>query len=625
MRTDSSTTLDASFEVVGGVDRPLSIVFESRGSGRNRDYAPALTLVLARLSTVRASLISVHLERAHNEDRPEAERIVVPEGLSFPIDLATVDDFEDLRRRISSAQAALGREPGATGPGNGTKRIRMTLGGLDIDPVQLRDILAGPVPRPRRVREVELLDSNGGAVNVLSSDPVFALMFPDSKVALAPAEQPFSSIKMPSGNYRGLQNGRIVVDLSKREFRYTVTMKGMKRPGDYSKFLWALVQNGQRHGVGSFEVTGTHPRDLGDDRYSRPTESYFRKHTSLERSGVVVREDVKPLKGERRFVIRISGLDFRVEGEESIRYHAIIANPDSYDIEEAVQTLETDTWGLPAGEVEVGDRIIVWKAKGSGEQRGIVAFGEVIQPFADRDEQLGSEPFYNGSPENFTRRRLVMRYDVPNGLPLWLGQDDHVDAVLNGLSVSRGQGTKLYKVTEEQWDAVRALAGAAPSGSSGSGATTVQSKAPAAPAMPVLREVPVEPGRQESYAVAAPLVTKREARRRESVLVEDFVKWASAEKGLECAAYEYRLPDGTRLKCDLFVEAEQLLIEAKADSSRESIRMAIGQLMDYRRFHGDGVRLAVLVPEQPSDDLLALLGEVGVKAWFRDGEGFGNT
>ena len=349
------------------------------------------------------------------------------------------------------------------------------------------------------------------------------------------------------------------------------------------------------------------------DGVAAMVEAWLRRESDEQveaRNGLLDRleEDPAPATGQ-------------AEERRTRHYHAIIANPDSYDIEEAVQTLTTDTWGVPKGEVEVGDRIVVWKAKGSGEHRGIVALGEVIESFGDRPPQPGSEPFYTGDPSTFSARRLVMRYEVPNALPLWLGEDSEVDAVLGDLSVSRGQGTQLYKVTPDQWIALRDLAGGSPHATAVR--STAMSPTKVGPEKPVLRKMSVEPGRHESYSVSAPRVNKTEAKRRESVLVEDFVSWAAAEEGWECVAYEYRLPDGTRLKCDVFVESENLLIEAKADSSRESIRMAIGQLMDYQRFHGEGVTLGVLVPEKPGGDLLALLGEVGVGVWFRDGDGFG--
>jgi hypothetical protein len=47
-----------------------------------------------------------------------------------------------------------------------------------------------------------------------------------------------------------------------------------------------------------------------------------------------------------------------------------------------------------------------------------------------------------------------------------------------------------------------------------------------------------------------------------------------------------------------------------------SIRMAIGQLIDYRRFVDPTVRCAVLVPCLPREDLLKLLGYAGVSVYY---------
>lgn len=64
---------------------------------------------------------------------------------------------------------------------------------------------------------------------------------------------------------------------------------------------------------------------------------------------------------------------------------------------------------------------------------------------------------------------------------------------------------------------------------------------------------------------------------------------------------------------DLFDATDNVLYEAKSDNSRESIRMAIGQLLDYRRFLSPEPRLAVLLPSQPARDLQALLRSVDVQ------------
>lgn len=60
---------------------------------------------------------------------------------------------------------------------------------------------------------------------------------------------------------------------------------------------------------------------------------------------------------------------------------------------------------------------------------------------------------------------------------------------------------------------------------------------------------------------------------------------------------------------DPYDATDNVLYEAKGKASREYVRMAIGQLLDYRRHIEvpDGLRLAVLLPEEPSADLRALL------------------
>jgi hypothetical protein len=69
-----------------------------------------------------------------------------------------------------------------------------------------------------------------------------------------------------------------------------------------------------------------------------------------------------------------------------------------------------------------------------------------------------------------------------------------------------------------------------------------------------------------------------------------------------------------------------LLIEAKTNSERSSgrtqIRQAIGQLFDYRhKFFGTEkakVDLAILLPMEPSADILTLLGSLGIEVmWFK--------
>lgn len=59
---------------------------------------------------------------------------------------------------------------------------------------------------------------------------------------------------------------------------------------------------------------------------------------------------------------------------------------------------------------------------------------------------------------------------------------------------------------------------------------------------------------------------------------------------------------------DGWIDSSKTLIEAKASPTRENIRMAIGQLLDYKRHHKPvPKRLAVLLPTFPRKDLADLL------------------
>lgn len=73
---------------------------------------------------------------------------------------------------------------------------------------------------------------------------------------------------------------------------------------------------------------------------------------------------------------------------------------------------------------------------------------------------------------------------------------------------------------------------------------------------------------------------------------------------------------------DLFNSATNELVEAKATSDRVAVRMAIGQLADYRRFVGDEVACKVLLPAEPIRDLIDLLERERIGILIPDGSGF---
>jgi hypothetical protein len=62
-----------------------------------------------------------------------------------------------------------------------------------------------------------------------------------------------------------------------------------------------------------------------------------------------------------------------------------------------------------------------------------------------------------------------------------------------------------------------------------------------------------------------------------------------------------------------------LLVEVKTDTSQEFCRMAIGQLLDYRRHFPDraAIDMAVLLPESPPTEARDFIHDVGAQViWF---------
>ncbi|MCX7537630.1 hypothetical protein OS123_03575 [Corynebacterium sp. P5875] len=114
------------------------------------------------------------------------------------------------------------------------------------------------------------------------------------------------------------------------------------------------------------------------------------------------------------------------------------------------------------------------------------------------------------------------------------------------------------------------------------------------------------------------------AGRREAQLVEEFGLYLLKKWWKICSA-EILLPGASRpLRTDLYDQTNDVLYEAKSLGTRENIRMAIGQLLDYHRYlpDPDRVSLAILVPDRPSEDLVELILNTGISLVYKDDEGF---
>lgn len=126
----------------------------------------------------------------------------------------------------------------------------------------------------------------------------------------------------------------------------------------------------------------------------------------------------------------------------------------------------------------------------------------------------------------------------------------------------------------------------------------------------------------------APHLTEGLKHATEAALVLSYSEYRSSRSNRPIVRHRLEVA-GTVLFTDAFDPEKNLLVEAKGNSSRPAVRMAIGQLVDYRHaMRPKRPRLAILLPQMPSDDLVDLADSAGIATiWrlpdgtFRDSEG----
>jgi hypothetical protein len=140
---------------------------------------------------------------------------------------------------------------------------------------------------------------------------------------------------------------------------------------------------------------------------------------------------------------------------------------------------------------------------------------------------------------------------------------------------------------------------------------------------PAKTNVPIEQ-QQTEKAYVAPTREPYEADRREQRLV---LALEAHLRNLGHEIFRQRiLPPGEArpLFTDLFDATTSVLVEAKGTVERNAVRMAIGQLADYKRFIGENQpkRLAVLLPAEPRKDLCELLFSQEIDLIYPNGSSF---
>jgi hypothetical protein len=144
------------------------------------------------------------------------------------------------------------------------------------------------------------------------------------------------------------------------------------------------------------------------------------------------------------------------ETSDKTGYISLVCNPDIFDGLRATTELDEINWLFDRGNAEVGDRVLIWQAKGSGTNRGVIGLGEVISPPSDLPASSAEAPYWKKPPLESIRRQVKLRlFHYPN-LPLW--ESEHQDLFSN-LEVARARGGTVFSLAPDMWRRISELAG----------------------------------------------------------------------------------------------------------------------------------------------------------------------
>lgn len=140
---------------------------------------------------------------------------------------------------------------------------------------------------------------------------------------------------------------------------------------------------------------------------------------------------------------------------------------------------------------------------------------------------------------------------------------------------------------------------------------------------PVPTLVAAEVNEVDEFDRATP--TDAPARRREANIMRQLEAWLTGQ-GCKVSRWRIPIPETTAaMLTDTYDATDEVLWEVKAAPSRESVRMAIGQLADYlhhlRRLK-PGMSSGIVLPSAPHPDLVELVHEAGHRLLIPNGSDF---
>ena len=147
----------------------------------------------------------------------------------------------------------------------------------------------------------------------------------------------------------------------------------------------------------------------------------------------------------------------------------------------------------------------------------------------------------------------------------------------------------------------------------------------------IVKEIAIEKSSSKNSRKTVTYISQGIKDRKEARLVEEYNLYRKKERLSDLIRHTVQIhfPKRKILFTDGYESESKTLVEAKATNQRDErdkIRMAIGQLFDYRKLlEEENVKvnnLAILIPTCPSKDLLELLKDLKIKIIFKEGNKF---
>ncbi|MGZ3145851.1 EVE domain-containing protein [Lentzea chajnantorensis] len=297
---------------------------------------------------------------------------------------------------------------------------------------------------------------------------------------------------------------------------------------------------------------------------------------------------------------RISGAG--AEPAEAPRHWLLQCNPEVWDVWSWWEDGTTDqvpwTVGRYHRDLRPGDDFAFWV---SGPAAGVYAMGRLASAAYPTTE---FDSFWKASRPS-SAQVVDLRFNrYLFEAPITRHRLAPVEEFADSLIMRMPGGTNPFPLSSAEWDLLNALARHGRTSRPSSSEPVVTSR-------PV-NAVP-ETTTAKNSGSGPRTVTFDEAK-----LIQQYGEYLGRE--LRCLTV--RLPSGEQLVCDVFDEDVPMIIEAKKSASREHVRMAIGQLFDYRHHLRRDAVQAVLLPSRPSSSVVDLLWSLGIKLIYRDGDVF---